>query len=136
MDDLGKRIKQVSHELQDYIETKIELTVLKISDRITNWIGKSVQQVFGYAILGLGLVFGLTALAIYLSEIIGEEWAGYAIVSSPFIILGLILVVLKPKSMVKRIQDQILSDLLDSFEENNDKFKELPSKETSKKELD
>ncbi|MDR9419329.1 hypothetical protein [Gracilimonas sp.] len=135
MDDLGKCIKQVSRELQDYIETKIELTVLNVSDRITYWIGKSVQQLFGYAIFGLGLVFGLTALAIYIGEVIGDEWAGYAIVSSPFILVGLILIVIKPKSMVRRIQDQILADLLNSFEENGDELKELPSTENSKKEV-
>lgn len=136
MDDLGKRIRQVSHELQEYVETKVELTILKISDRITYWIGKSVQQLIAYTILAIGLLFGLTALAIYLGDLLGEEWAGYLIVSSPLVIIAIILILAKPKTMIKSIQDQILSDLLESLDETEgEKAKKLPSKEKTTKEL-
>ena len=136
MDDLGKRIRQVSTELQEYVETKVELTILKISDRITYWIGKSVQQLIAYTILAIGLLFGLTALAIYLGDLLGEEWAGYLIVSSPLVIIAIILILAKPKTMIKSIQDQILSDLLESLDETEgEKAKKLPSKEKTTKEL-
>ncbi|MEX0724448.1 MAG: phage holin family protein [Gracilimonas sp.] len=133
MDDLGKRIKSVTHELKDYIETRLELTLLNIGDHITHLIGKSIQSLIGYTVLAIGLVFGMVALAVYLGEILNEPWAGYAIVSIPFIIGGLILVVLKPKSLVLKIQDQILAEFIDSMNET-DHVKELPSKEISKKE--
>jgi len=135
MDDLGKRIKNVTHELKDYIETRLELTLLNIGDHVTHLIGRSIQSLIGYTILGIGLVFGIIALSIYLGEILNKPWAGYAIVSAPFIIVGLIFVVLKPKSLVKKIQDQILAEFIDSLNES-DLPKELPSKEISKKEYE
>lgn len=135
MDDLGPRIKNITRELKEYIETKLELTLLNVGDQVTLWIGKSIQSLIGYTILAIGLVFGMMALAIYLGEILNEPWAGYAIVASPFLIIGLILVVLKPKSIVLKIQGQILAEFMESLEKS-ESLKELPSKETSKKERD
>lgn len=135
MDDLGKRIKNVTHELKDYIETKLELTLLNVGDKVTYWISKSIQNLIGYTILLIGLVFAMTALAIYLGEVLNEPWAGYAIVASPFIIFGLLFVIISPKSISRRIQNQIIAELLDSMDDDGDKLKELPSEKTSKKEL-
>lgn len=135
MDDLGKRIKNVTHELKDYIETKLELTLLNVGGQISYWIGKSIQSLVGYTILAIGLVFGMMALAIYLGEVLDEMWAGYAIVASPFIIIGLIFVIVKPKAIVRSIQNQILAEFINSLDEG-DTVKELPSKETSKKKSD
>jgi hypothetical protein len=136
MDDLGKRIKHVTHELKEYVEKRMELTILNISGGITYWVGRSVQSLVGYTILGLGLVFALIAISIYLGDLVGEQWAGFAIVSTPIIIAGLILVVVKPKSMVKKIQDQMLDELLTSLEEKELEEKALLTEKTSNKETE
>ncbi|WP_020402167.1 phage holin family protein [Gracilimonas tropica] len=124
MDDLGSRIKHVSNELKHYVEARLELSVINISEQVAYWIGKAIQNLFGYTILALGLVFGLTALAIYLGELLDEEWAGYLIVASPFLIVGLILVLTKPTLIAGKIQQDILSELLSSFDKK-DKQKEV-----------
>ncbi|SMO80248.1 phage holin family protein [Gracilimonas mengyeensis] len=120
MDDFGRRIKNVTREFKEYIETRIELTMLDFGDKATRVIGKSIQQLAGYLILGIGIVFGMTALAIYLGEVLEERWAGYLIVSTPFLLLGLYLIFGKPKSIMNRIQEQILAEMLDSKEEEKD----------------
>ena len=134
MDDLGNRVKQITREFKHYVETRLELTFLNFSDRFTYVIGQSIQQLVGWAILGLGLVFGMIALAIYLGEVLQQEWAGYAIVAAPFIILGFIFVIVKPKSIARKIQDQLLEEILDSLPEKGKEMKQLPEQETLKKE--
>lgn len=134
MEDLGSRIKQVSRELKHYVETRLELTLLNFGDKVSYLIGQSIQQLFGYAILLLGLIFGLTALAIYLGELLDERWAGYAIVAAPFIILGLIFVMVKPKSIARKIQDQILAEFLDTLPKSNNEMKQISAKEKEQKE--
>lgn len=136
MDDLGNRIKKVTHELRHYVETRLELTVLNFSDKITYLIGQSIQQLAGYAILGVGLLFGLTALAIYLGELLDEEWAGYLIVSAPFLIVGLIFVIAKPSGIARRIQAQILAELLSSLPKKEKDIKQLPKQETKTKDFE
>ncbi|MEX0846103.1 MAG: phage holin family protein [Balneolaceae bacterium] len=134
MDDLGSRIKHITNELKDYVETQMELTFLNFSDKVTYLIGQSVLQLIGYAILGIGLVFAMTSLAIYLGEILEEPWAGYLIIASPFIIIGLIFIIGKPKSVAKRIQNQLLADVIDSLNESEEELKQLPVKENQSKE--
>ncbi|MGN8225042.1 phage holin family protein [Gracilimonas sp. BCB1] len=129
MEDVGSRIKQITRELKHYVETRIELSVLNVGDKVSYLIGQSIQQLFGYAVLGLGLVFGLTALAIYLGDLLEKEWAGYAIVASPFILIGLIFVVAKPKSIARKIQQQILAEFLDTLPQQQQDQKQLALKE-------
>lgn len=132
MEDLGSRIKHMTNELKHYVETRLELTVLNIGDSITYWIGKAVQNLLGYALLAIGVVFAMTALAIYLGEVLNERWAGYVIVASPFVIAGLIFVLIKPNSISRRIQHQILAELMASFEKEEDSIKKLPSQSSIK----
>ncbi len=131
---LNERIKNMTREIKHYGETRLELMILNMSEKAAYLIGQSVQQLAGYAILGIGLVFGLTALAIYLGELLGQRWAGYAIVAVPFIILGLYFVISKPKSMTARIQAQIMEELSESYPANKKEIEQLSSKETSTKE--
>ena len=135
MEDVGSRIKQITRELKHYVETRIELSALNIGDKISYLIGQSIQQLIGYTVLGLGLVFGLIALSIYLGDLLDEEWAGYAIVATPFVLLGIILVVAKPKSIARKIQHQILAEFLDSLPNQQQNQKQLSSKETEKKHI-
>lgn len=134
MDDLGSRIKHITNELKDYVETKLELTMLNVSEKVSYWIGQSIQQLFGYTLLGVGLIFGMTALAIYLGEILNNEWAGYLIVASPFLLLGIIFVLIKPKSLARRIQSQILTEIIDSIETDEEPMRELTNGENNKQE--
>lgn len=128
MEDLGNRIKHITAELKEYVETRLELVFLNIGDRITFLIGQSVQTFAGYAVLAIGLIFGMTALAIYLGELLDERWAGYAIVGAPFLIAGLIFIFSKPQFITRRIQNQILSELIAAFEEEGEeKPKQLSS---------
>ncbi|MBO6586583.1 MAG: phage holin family protein [Gracilimonas sp.] len=136
MEDVGSRIKQITRELKHYVETRIELSVLNIGDKVSYLIGQSIQQLFGYAILGLGLVFGLTALSIFLGDLLDKEWAGYAIVASPFIVLGLIFVVAKPKSIARKIQQQILAEFLDTLPNQQQDQEQLALKENEKKQTE
>lgn len=127
MEDLGHRIKHITAELKEYVETRLELVFLNIGDRITYLIGQSIQSLLGFTILAIGLIFGMTALAIYLGELLDERWAGYAIVGTPFLILGLIFIFSKPRFITRRIQNQILSELMAAFEEDLDEPKRIPS---------
>lgn len=133
MDDLGQRIKHVTHEMKDYVETRMELTMLNVSDKITYWIGHTIQSLVGYTILLLGVLFGMFALSIYLGDLLNNPWAGYAIVGSPFLLIGLIFVLFKPKSITRRIQKELMAEVLDSMS-SRDKVKELPANKSSKKE--
>lgn len=97
MDQLAQRIKQVSNELKGYVETRIELLILNLSDKGTLWLGDLIQHTFNLVILGTGLLFGLIALGFYLGELLNSMPAGFGIIGGFLFLVGLILILSKPK---------------------------------------
>lgn len=116
MDLLGQRIKQVSNELKEYVETRIELLILNLSDKATLWLGDLIQHTFNLVILGTGLVFGLVALGFYLGELLESMAAGFGIIGGFLTLIGLILIIVKPNNVSRKIQNQIMRDVIDALE--------------------
>lgn len=126
MDQLGNRVKQISNELREYLETRIDLLVLTVSDKITQWIGHSFQRVLGYSILGLGLMFAMIGLAIWLGELLNNPALGYVIVSLPLLLVGMIFAFSKPMGIAKSVQRQFMAEILKSLEEEKSTELQLP----------
>tara|TARA_R110002126_G_scaffold120282_1_gene261449 strand:- start:6982 stop:7389 length:408 start_codon:yes stop_codon:yes gene_type:complete len=116
MDQLGQRIKQVSNEFKGYVETRIELLILNLSDKGTLWLGDLIQHTFNLVILGTGVLFGLIALGFYLGEILNSTPLGFAIIGGILFLIALILILAKPKNISRRIQAQIMHDVIEALE--------------------
>jgi hypothetical protein len=131
MDQLGKRIKQVSNELKGYVETRIELLILNLSDKSTLWIGNFIQHSFNFLILGTGLLFGLIALGFYLGELLNCVPLGFAIIGGFLFLIGLLLLLIKPKGISRKIQSQIMHDVIEALEgkKENEDIKFLEDKQ-------
>ena len=135
MDQLGQRIKQVSNELKGYVETRIELLILNLSDKGTLWLGDLIQHTFNLVILGAGLLFGLIALGFYLGNLLNSMSAGFGIIGGFLFLIGLILMISKPKSISQKIQNQIMRDVIDALEskKEHESVKFLEEKKSEEK---
>lgn len=121
MDQLSQRIKQVSNELKGYVETRIELLILNLSDKATLWLGDLIQHTFNLVILGTGLLFGLIALGFYLGELLNSMPAGFGIIGATLFLVGLLLLLAKPKNISRKIQNIIMEDVIDVLESKKEK---------------
>ena len=110
-----------------YIEKRLELLALNSGERLATFISQSVHRIAGIALLGLGGMFALIGLSIYLGEVLGYPWLGFLIVAAPPLFVGLFFVNLRPKSvnrnMRKRLMERMVHALLDELE-NTDKDSE------------
>ncbi len=120
MDQLGQRIKQVSNELKGYVETRIELLILNLSEKGTFWFGNMIQQSFSFIILGTGLLFGFIALGFYLGELLNSNALGFACIGGFLFLIGLILILMKPKNISRKIQQQFMRDVIEALEEKKE----------------
>jgi hypothetical protein len=119
MDQITDRIKQLSNELKEYVETRLDLMVLNIGEQVTLWLGESIQKLIGYTVLGVGLFFGMIALAIYLGEVLGNAALGYLVTAAPLILIGFILAMAKPKGVARSIQNQFMEGILKSIDKKS-----------------
>lgn len=135
MDQIGSKIKQISSELKDYVETRIDLFTLNVGEQISHWIGISTQKIVGFIILGVGFFFGFMGLAIYLGELFGNEALGYAAISGFLLLLGLIFSISKPFGISSSVQKQIMKGVLKTIEDKSSEKKlELPAAKEKGKE--
>ncbi len=119
MDLLGQRIKNVSKDLKSYIEARIELLVLNGSEKATQIIGQAVQQLFVVLIVLIGLLLSLIGLGFYLGEVLKSNAYGFFLIGALFLIIGLLLLLIKPKGIAKKVQAQFMEEVLAGLEDQN-----------------
>lgn len=111
-DRLSERLKTITADLKLYVEKRVELLLLNVGEQMASWFAQSIQRISGILLVFGGVVFLLVALAVYLGELLGSQSLGYVLVSLPLLILGLVLIYLRPRSVIERIQKQFESELL------------------------
>ncbi|RNC80025.1 MAG: hypothetical protein ED557_12910 [Balneola sp.] len=135
MDQLNTRLKQITGELKEYIETRINLLVLNVGEQVTGWVGISTQKIIGFTVLGCGLFFAAIALAFYLGDLLEDDALGFLVVSLPLLLIGVIFAFSKPFGIAKSIQRQLMSGVIKSIEEDEEQEALQLSEGQRKKEL-
>lgn len=129
-DQIGNRLKTISTDVKLYIEKRIELLLLNIGERLSQWAAESVHKLIGISLLVLGAIFTLTTLAIFLSDILNNPTLGFLIVSVFLLLLGGMSYYLKPHRFSDYLQHQFESEVLKVLSLNGEKQKkkseELP----------
>ncbi len=126
-DRLGKRLRILTADIKLYVEKRAELLMLNAGEQLANWFAQSIDRLTGIFLLLGGVVFMLVALAIYLGNLLGSASLGYLLVSLPLAISGGILLYLRPRFVVDRIQKEFESELLRTlYRDRRDSENRLP----------
>ncbi len=136
-DPLGRRLKAITGDLKLYIEKRIELLLLNIGEHFARMMAESVHKVAGFVLLAGASVCLLVALALYLGDLLNSPSLGYVIVSIPLLVLGIMFIYLKPKSILERIQNQFEKEIVNALSANDQQQKkDLLPKERETEEQD
>ncbi len=117
-DQLAEKLRSITSDLKLYIEKRIELVLLNAGEQISQWMAASLQRVTGALLILGGVSFLLFALAIYLGNILESESLGYVLVSLPLLILGFLFVYLKPKGLLKQIEQIFEAEVIKALNQN------------------
>ena len=112
----GAGIKETLNDIRDYLEKRLELFVLTLSDRITFMLADAIQRIVGILLLAGGFMVAWFALSFYLSELLGSHALGFLAGSLPLLIIGLIFVAVQPVVITRRIQYGMLSQFMAAFD--------------------
>ena len=114
-DDLEESIRRLPQEIRKYIEKRVELLFMELSSEFSTMIAQSVYKTIGTIFLSLALILLLFSLSIYLGELFHNQSLGYLLTSLPILIVGLLLVSLRPKFILKKIKRQVYTAMLKSI---------------------
>lgn len=112
--------ESLTEDIRSYIEKRLQLIILTVTERVSGIIAHSVQKIIGMVLLGFALYFICLALGFYLGELLGNYSYGFAIVSSPFLLFGFILLKRKSKRITEKIQADIIEKMMVDIDESSD----------------
>jgi hypothetical protein len=110
--------ESLTNEIRSYVEKRIQLLILTITERVSHVIAHSLQRLMGMILLGFALYFVCLALGFYLGELLGNFSYGFGIVSLPFLLVGFILLKRKSKRVTEKIQADIIEKMIVDIDES------------------
>lgn len=95
--------REIIGKVKDYVDVRKEITILsaveKGSQLFANLATDGLVLLFGV----LGILFGSLAAGFYLSEVVGNTYAGFLIVTGFYFLLAIIFYAVKDKYVEKHI---------------------------------
>ena len=110
MPDNGK-IEELTESLKSYLSTNLELIKYQAIERATVIIADLVSNVM-VGLLLLFFVFFISLWAcFYLSALLGDTYSGIAIVAGFYLLTGLILFMVRKKTVIKPLRNKIVRNI-------------------------
>ncbi|MGM0588612.1 MAG: phage holin family protein [Bacteroidota bacterium] len=112
---IKQRIQAITTELRRYFERRLELFAIEAGEHFSRLMAEMMFRMAGILLLSGAFLFAAVALAIFLGEWLERPGLGYLLVSLPVLLVGLLIINLKPQSVFKRAQEQMLDRMLAAF---------------------
>ncbi|HBB91919.1 MAG TPA: hypothetical protein DC042_09420 [Bacteroidales bacterium] len=105
-------IESLFEKIQAYIKTTIELTKLKLLEKVTGTASSVVATVSVVLVFALFFFVLTIGIALYLGELLGKSYYGFFIVSGFYLVLGILFHFFLHKWIKKPISDLIIKKTL------------------------
>jgi len=113
---------EIAESLKNYVNTNIELLKLEVTE-LCSVIGASLlSNLLVIFIVALFAFFASLWFGFYLSDLLGDNYSGFAIIAGFYLILGIILILGKNKFLESPIRDKIIQKVLNKNEEKKPKI--------------
>jgi hypothetical protein len=109
---IRRHINHIKADLKRYIEKRLQLLTLKAGEQGTRLIAELAQKIGGVVLLFCALIFWLIALALYLGTLLSSNSLGFLASSGVFFFIGLLLVLLKPKFLTRKLQSGLVEGVV------------------------
>lgn len=100
--------REIIAKVKEYVDVRKEIFILTSVDKgsqlFANLVTDGLVLLFGV----LGILFGSLAAGFYLSEVFGNTYAGFLIVTGFYFLLAIIFYVVKDKYVEKHVVNAII----------------------------
>lgn len=111
---------KVTGEIRQYIEKRIQLLTLTITEEVSLVLAYYFQRIAGMLLVCLAFLFFWLAVGFFLGEWLGRYSLGFLIASVPLFIAGAVFVNSKSKTFTEKIQAEMIQKILESFERDSE----------------
>lgn len=111
MRNTAEYIENLYTKVRDYAETSIELYKLQAIDATGSIISNLVTRILFILVLATFLFFFNLSLGFYIGKLLDSYYLGFLIVSTFYLLIGVILYFMRHKWIKNPINDLVLSKL-------------------------
>jgi len=110
------KIEETVDSIKDYINTRYELAILKASDKFAHIASNTLSFIPVIFITVLTILMLSFGLAFYINHALNSNFYGFFIVGGAYLIIGLIFISVRKRSVAKPLRNRIIKEL---FKNNN-----------------
>jgi len=118
MENIFNKLQQLSEEVKDYVNLRIDLVKLNIAETTSKVISNVAATLIAALIFLFFLFFASTGLALFLSAVIGNSYSGFLIVAGLYLVVGLIIWYARGKLIQIPVMNAIIRQLFANNEEH------------------
>jgi hypothetical protein len=107
----------LGRDLRQYIEKRIQLLSLTISEQVSLVIAQSFQKLAGLLLFSSAILFLWLAVAFFLADFFGNTGLGFLTASIPLFIAGFIFINTKSEKLTERIQAELVVKVMEGIEQ-------------------
>lgn len=112
MEEKGnKKVEELIEKIKEYINTRIKLSKLTLIEKSVLIFAGLITDGFVAVFLILGFLFISLGLAFYLSELLGNSYAGFFIMATIYFMVALVIYLTKDKYLEKPIVESMVKKI-------------------------
>lgn len=125
MEDKEVESQGITDRIKEYAQIRKELAILTAVDKGSRLFANLITDGLVVLFAVLTFSFGSLALGFYLSEVLGNTYAGFLIITGFYFLVALIVYFTKDKYMEKAIINKVIAKFFKERNEDKDENKNL-----------
>jgi uncharacterized membrane protein len=110
--------KNLVAELRLYVEKRIELISLTISEQVSLIAAQSLQKLIGILLIAAGVFFLWFGVGFLVGDLVDNTGLGFVIASLPILIFGFIFLKQKSTKITENIQSELIHKVMESVDQH------------------
>lgn len=112
MQEEDNHFEKLTDNLKEYVNTRYDLITLKLTQKVADISSQTVAVILIGMVLSMFLLFVNIAVALYLSSLLNNNYAGFFIVAGFYLLLMLIFIIGKKILILTPIRNLIVKQIL------------------------
>jgi Putative Actinobacterial Holin-X, holin superfamily III len=114
MEKIFSQLQSLAEEVKEYVNVRISLVKLNVAETTSKIIANATAAVIAALIFLFFLFFASTGLALFLSSVIGNSYAGFLIVAGIYLVLGVVIWYSRGRLIQVPIMNAFIREMFDS----------------------
>jgi len=116
--NIGTKVKSISTDIQAYIEKRLELFTLTISEQLSSVIADTALKLVGILFVLFGGLIMWFALAYALAGVFESLPLGFLVAATPLLMIGFIFMKFELKGFRRKIKSGVIMEVLKTLDES------------------